>query len=141
MHKSESLVSSMYYGFNEGTLFVRIDPAVPFDALDDDIEIAIITSKPADIKIICPVNGNNSRANLFEKLNEEWVLVKEMPDVAIKDIFEISIPFADLKAKQKDELNLFISIRKRNEEIERCPWRGHITVSVPTPDFEAMMWY
>jgi hypothetical protein len=30
---------------------------------------------------------------------------------------------------------------KKGEEIERCPFRGHIAVTVPTPDFEAMMWY
>ncbi|MBI5075009.1 MAG: glycoside hydrolase [Nitrospirae bacterium] len=141
MHKSESLVASVYYGFNEDHLFVRIDTAAPFDTLDHDLEIAIMTSKPQEIRISCPVNGSDIRAKLFEKLNEEWILVKEIPDVAIKEIFEISIPFADLKAKQKDELNLFISVRKGNEEIERCPWRGYISLSVPTPDFEAMMWY
>lgn len=141
MHKSESLVASMYYGFNEDNLFVRIDPATTFDALDIDTEIAIMTSKPEEIRISCPVNGSDIRAKLFEKLNEEWVLIKELPDVAVREIFEISIPFADLKAKQKDELNVFISIRKGNEEIERCPWRGHISLFVPTPDFEAMMWY
>jgi hypothetical protein len=141
MHKSESLISSVYYGFNEDHLFIRIDPAAAFDALEDGVDIAIITSKPADIRITCPVKGNDIRAMLFEKVNEKWALIKEIADVAVRDIFEISIPFEDLKAKQKDELNLFISIRKKNDEIERCPWRGHISLSVPTPDFEAIMWY
>ncbi|MDA8431443.1 MAG: hypothetical protein M0Z60_00600, partial [Nitrospiraceae bacterium] len=77
----------------------------------------------------------------FEKVNEEWKKVKDLFDVAAVDVFEIGIPFADLLAKEKDEINLFISIRKDDEEIERCPWRGHISVSVPTEDFEAMMWY
>jgi alpha-amylase/alpha-mannosidase (GH57 family) len=141
MHKAESLISTICYGFNEDTLFIRLDPAVPFDTLEDNIEIAIISSKPAGIKVSCPVKGNGARAQLFEKAGDEWVFFRELPDAAVKDIFEIGIPFADLKAKEKDELNLFVSIRKGNEEIERCPWRGHISLIVPTRDFEAIMWY
>ena len=141
MHKSESLISAIHYGFNEEYLFLRLDPAVPFDSFERDVTLSVITAKPADIKITCPVMGDDIGAVLFEKVNEEWVKVKDISDVAIKDIFEIGIPFADLRAKEKDEINLFISIRKGPEEVERCPWRGHISLTVPTADFEAMMWY
>ncbi len=68
-------------------------------------------------------------------------MIKEITEVAFLDIFEIGIPFADLKAKKEDEIHLFISISKDNEEMERCPWRGHLNITVPTPDFEALMWY
>jgi hypothetical protein len=78
---------------------------------------------------------------LFEKADDNWVMVKEISDVAVLDIFEIEIPFADLKARENDEIHLFISIKTGTEEIERCPWRGHIIIKVPTPDFEALMWY
>ncbi len=141
MHKSESLISSLHYGFNEERLFLRLDPAVPFDSFESSVTISIITAKPADIKITCPIRGDAIKGELFEKKNEEWVRIKEIPDVAVKEIFEIGIPFVDLKANQKDEIALFVSIRKDAEEIERCPWRGHISLNVPTPDFEAMMWY
>jgi hypothetical protein len=141
MHKAQSLVSSIHYGFNETHLFLRVDPAVAFEAMAGDTSLSLITSRPANIKIPCPIRVGDIRAELFEQVNEDWVKVKEITEVAIKDIFEISIPFSELKAQQKDEINLFISIRKETEEIERCPWRGHITVIVPTPDFEAMMWY
>ena len=30
MHKSESLISTVFYGFNKDTLFLRIDPKIPF---------------------------------------------------------------------------------------------------------------
>ncbi len=141
MHKSESLISSIYYGFNKDNLFLRIDPKVPFTEFEEGVEFAIITSRPAERKISCPLRGGKVVAALFEKVNEEWMKIKDLFDVAAVDVFEIGIPFADLLAKEKDEINLFISIRKDDEEIERCPWRGHISVSVPTEDFEAMMWY
>ncbi len=141
MHKSESLISTVFYGFNKDTLFLRIDPKVPFAEFDEDIEFSIITSRPGGIKIAYPLKGEGNKAELFEKTNEEWKKLKEINEVAALEIFEIGIPFADLKAKEKDEINLFISVRKGGEEIERCPWRGHISVIVPTEDFEALMWY
>jgi len=140
MHKSESMISTIHYGFSEENLFIRIDPAEPFDSFDEKVELVIITSKPAEIKVVYPVSGGTT-AKLYTRSGEEWVFDSDITDVAIKDIFEIGIPFDSLRAKQKDELNFFVSLRKCNEEIERCPWRGHITINVPTPDFEAMMWY
>ncbi|MEW6214352.1 MAG: glycoside hydrolase family 57 protein, partial [Nitrospirota bacterium] len=33
MHKAESILSNVYYGFNKNNLFLRIDPAIPFSEL------------------------------------------------------------------------------------------------------------
>lgn len=141
MHKAESLISTIYYGFNQDNLFVRIDPKGAFREFDDDIEFALHTLAPANIMIVCPVTEDLHRAEFFEKLGEKWVKIKDLGEVALREIFEICIPFVDLKAGANDEITLFISIRKNGEEVERCPWRGHISLKVPTADFEAMMWY
>ncbi len=141
MHKSESLISTIYYGFNKDSLFLRLDPKIPFDDFEDGTEFSIITTNPSDIKITVPLKGKEIKASLYEKTKDSWIKAKEVTDVAVLDIFEIGIPFSDLKAKENDEIHLFISIRVGTEEIERCPWRGHICINVPTPDFEALMWY
>ncbi len=141
MHKSESLITAIYYGFNKDFLFLRLDPKFPFDEFEDGTEFSIITSMPSEIKITVPLKGKGCKATLFEKLNDVWIQIKEIPEVAFLDIFEIGIAFADLKAKKEDEIHLFISIAKDNEEMERCPWRGHLSITVPTPDFEALLWY
>ncbi len=141
MHKSESLISTVYYGFNADTLFLRIDPIIPFAEFEEGIEFLVVTSRPADIKIAYPIKSEKNIAELLCKTNDEWRKVKDLSEVAALDVFEIGVTFADLKAREKDEINLFISVRKGGEEIERCPWRGHISVVVPTEDFEAMMWY
>jgi len=141
MHKSESLISTVYYGFDKDNLFIRVDPKIPFSDFEDGVEFWIITSKPADRRVSCPVKGGEIRGQLFEKKGDAWNKVKDIDEVAAQDVFEICIPFVDLKAKVKDEINFFISIRKGQEEIERCPWRGFISLSVPTEDFEAMLWY
>jgi hypothetical protein len=93
------------------------------------------------MRISCPLTKGKTGGTLYEMVGGGWKKIKEIPEVAAVDVFEIGIPFADLKAGEKDEIDLFISVRKGEEEIERCPWRGHVTLTVPTADFEAMMWY
>jgi alpha-amylase/alpha-mannosidase (GH57 family) len=141
MHKAASILSSLHYGFNKDNLFLRIDPAIPFSKFPHGAKISIHILKPAQFKILVPVKLTSLVAELFEKTDDVWIKVKDIADVAIQDILEIKIPFVEVKAKEKDEMNLFISILSNGEEMERCPWRGYITLTVPTPEFEAMMWY
>jgi len=140
MHRSESILSNLYYGFNKDKLFLRIDPSIPISEFPDNTKFFINIVKPCLVKITVSIKPSLN-AELFIKSNGDWEKIKDVTDVAIQDIFEIAIPFNDLRAKEKDEINISISIMKNSEEIERCPWRGHITLTVPTPDFEAMMWY
>jgi alpha-amylase/alpha-mannosidase (GH57 family) len=140
MHKSESILSTLFYGFNEDSLFVRLDPALPFSELPEDTKFAVHVIKPAQKKIVVTIKPLVS-AELFEKTGNDWKPVKKITDIEVRDIFEIGLLFSDLGAKEKDELNMFISVIKNGEEIERCPWRGYISLNVPTAEFEAMLWY
>jgi alpha-amylase/alpha-mannosidase (GH57 family) len=141
MHKAESLLSYIYYGFNQSTLFLRIDPKISFDDFPPDTTFSINIAKPFAFRINMAYRDRLVQPELFEKKNGEWEKIKDITEAAIQDILETAIPFKDIKAKAEDELNLFITVYRGNEEIERCPWRGNISITVPTPDFEAIMWY
>ncbi|MDP3260173.1 MAG: glycoside hydrolase family 57 protein [Thermodesulfovibrionales bacterium] len=141
MHKAESLVSYIYYGFNQSTLFLRIDPKTSFNDFPPDTTFSINIAKPFAFRVNVAYRDGLVHPELFEKKNGEWEKIKDITEAAMQDILEIAIPFKDIKAKAEDELNLFITAYRGNEEIERCPWRGNISVTVPTPDFEATMWY
>ena len=140
MHRAESILSHLYYGFNKDNLFLRLDPAIPFSELPDDTKFSINLIRPLHMRILVWIKPS-LKAELLKTKNGEWEKIKDIVDVAMQDILEIKIPFSDLNASEKDEINLSISIIKNGEEIERCPWRGYITLTVPTPEFEAMMWY
>jgi alpha-amylase/alpha-mannosidase (GH57 family) len=141
MHKAESILSNLYYGFNKDNLFLRIDPVIPFHDFPDDTKFSILILKPLPFKILVPIKPPSPNAELFKKKDDLWIKIRDITDFAIQDIFEIKIPFQELKAKEKDEMNIFVCIVKNGDEIERCPWIGYITLTVPTPEFEAMMWY
>ncbi len=140
MHKSESILSSLYYGFNKDFLFLRLDPSAPFAQLPEDSQLSINVDRPAPHKILVTIK-HPVAAELLRRGENEWIRIKDIPDIAVQDILEIRIAFSDLQAMEKDEIILSVSIIRDGEEIERCPWRGHVAFSVPTADFEAMMWY
>lgn len=143
MHSSESLLTRIYYGFNQDTLFIRIDPSTPFSEFPESSAIALETIRPHGFRIYIPLK--QGKAILYKRgetsHEKGWLEVKEIADYAINDILECAISFNDLMAKEREEIDFFITVIKNGEEIERSPWRGYISVTVPTPDFEAMMWY
>jgi alpha-amylase/alpha-mannosidase (GH57 family) len=139
MHKAESILASVYYGFNKDTLFLRIDPSVPFTAVPG-LTLSIHIVKPSIAKIIVSMEPALT-AELFMKREQTWEKIKDISDVAAQDIFEMAVSFYDLAASERDEIALFIDIAKNNEPLERCPWKGYITCIVPSPDFESTMWY
>jgi alpha-amylase/alpha-mannosidase (GH57 family) len=141
MHKSESFVSALYYGFNKDNMYLRIDPATPFSKSHEPLILQINIVQPFTFRITCDLQGNTLNATVHERVFEEWILVKTIENVAAEEIFEIEIPFADIKAHENEEIHFSIDIMKNGEEIERCPWRGYITVTVPTPYYETLMWY
>ncbi|NWF51478.1 MAG: hypothetical protein HXY47_00135 [Nitrospirae bacterium] len=141
MHRSESLISYIYYGFNKDNFFLRLDPTIPFSDFPDNTKFSIYVFKPIEFKTVIPIKPTSKKAALYENIKGTWIKIKDVTDFAIHEIFEIKIPFSDLKAKEKDEMNIFVCIDKNSSEVERCPFRGFISLTVPPPEFEAMMWY
>jgi alpha-amylase/alpha-mannosidase (GH57 family) len=155
MHKSESFVSGIYYGFNKDNLYIRVDPMKTSGETQGQIFFHINILHPFVFKLIFAPLSKSNQAALYEKVDEQWVMVKDSLRAAFKDILEIEIPFADIKVKENDEIHFCVDVilngtngalpgdypAKRADTLERCPWRGYITVTVPASHFEALMWY
>ena len=105
--------------------------------------------QPRRCKIVYRIAAEGT-AELREKTDNQWRTVKTLSHVAAKDVFEIEIPFADIGAKEHDDLHLAIDIFRTvtdtqitngGESMERCPFRGYLIITVPTEDYEKLMWY
>jgi alpha-amylase/alpha-mannosidase (GH57 family) len=140
MHKSESLIDALYYGFNKDSLFIRLDLTSPFAETHERIIIRINIIHLFTFRITFDSLENADKAAMDEKVFDEWIFVTHVNSVA-KDIFEIEIPFKDIKVTENDEVHFSIDIIKNGDEVERCPWRGYVSVTVPSPDYEMLMWH
>lgn len=139
MHKTESIISGIYYGFNKDTFFLRMDPSMPYAKFPENISLSVNIIKPFHMKITILLKPS-LKAELFIKKADIWEKIRDIFDVAAQDIFEMGISFHDLLVQENDEISLFIMILKNNETMERCPWKGYISFAIPSPDFESSLW-
>jgi hypothetical protein len=153
MHKSESCIVDLYYGFNKDCLFIRVDPVIPLNRFEENVLLHIDIFHPSVIKVVFNPIANETVVHVFR--NGVWVEGDTRLEAAAADIFEIEIPFSVIGAKESDEVHFALEVVKNGEtsipdaevasltekSMERYPWRGHIIVNVPSPDFEKIMWY
>lgn len=143
MHRGASIISHIYYGFDLRSLFIRLDPS---QGLQDEkvAELAFfvnfLTPKGMDCEIRIQPRENRVSAVLHRKEDGERKEASVINTVAANDIIELAMPFDLLGLKPDDEVHLFITVERNGSEVEKWPYRGYIQFSVPTQDFEAMMW-
>jgi alpha-amylase/alpha-mannosidase (GH57 family) len=137
MHKSESIISKIYYGFNAEILFIRADSKEKFSEIHDCNCVTIHFIKPKNLQIAAA----GESAGLYRRVDDNWKDTGITMKYAIDEIFEIAIPFKALDVKENDELSFYITTDMEGQELERYPWRGNIILHVPSPDFDKMMWY
>ncbi|MFQ3573423.1 MAG: glycoside hydrolase family 57 protein [Thermodesulfovibrionales bacterium] len=141
MHKTEGFITGMYYGFNEKAFYVRLDAIHPFKDIKEPMVVEVNMAKPSGYRYRIVSKDNQISSNLLTLKDGKWIKKDIVINVAIEDVFELEILFDDIACKINDEVQFSVHIMKNGDEIERCPWRGHVIFSRPSPDYEKMMWY
>jgi hypothetical protein len=144
MHRAESVLSHIYYGFDLNNLFLRLDSNQELgDPKINELTFAVHFLRPASYRVdvkLDPAQGGVSAFILkYEKGLEAGM--KRHPSIAARDIIEMALPFEVIEAKPRDEINFFVTVRRGEVELEKWPYRGYISLNVPTEDFEAIMWH
>ncbi len=138
MHKSEGLLSELYYGFNKKYFYIRLDPycsMAEFKELKFNIQII----EPKRIKIIWN-SDNNEIAHIYKEEDNLWIESGEIENVAIDLIFEIEIPLQKIGITAEEEVSFFIEVLKNNHIVDRAPSVGFIKINIPHPEFDKLMW-
>ncbi len=128
MHDAASLIKGCYYGFNETSLFLRLDLDKRFveDLQEVSFEVAMIGSE--EHKILFRVHDGSVEADV-------------PVEAAFEDILELAVPFDALGVEKKGKVDIWISLKMNEMIIGRMPQRGYLVVTAPSETFEAEMWY
>ena len=144
MHRAESILSHIYYGFDLNNLFIRLDTNRDLhDPNIKELTFSIHFLKPYTYRMdinIDPAEGTVT-ATLIKMAKGQEAAATKHTTIAVRDIIELAVPFTAIEAKPRDEVNIFVTIRRGDSELEKWPYRGYISFEVPTADFEAIMWY
>ena len=85
---------------------------MPFGELSEDTKFSVTFIKPSQFKVAITIKPV-VKAELLKKSDGDWVVIKEIADVAVQDIFEIGVPFRDIDAKGKRRDRLFYLYYKK----------------------------
>jgi len=146
IHRVNTIVKSLYFGFNLKTLYLRIDFNILLNSESfKDFNFELIFVNENSQKLIFKINPFDCQVkySFYIKKDDksQWIetLVDDIKVAALK-IVEISIPFERLSAKENDRINVILTVFKGDNEIERWPPMGVISVTVPSENFESVMW-
>ncbi len=60
--------------------------------------------------------------------------------VATGGVLELAVPFARLDLEPGDPIRFYVELLKADSSLDRAPREGIFELTVPSPDFERIMW-
>lgn len=137
---TQTRVQDVYFGFDEEHLYLRIDAreGAVSQRLADVDSLRMTFTNPEGFELLVP---HPSDGRPLPRLFHHDVPVSESgAKAAAASILEVSIPWRNLGVSPQSALQFYIDLIRDKQTIERIPNEGMITTTVPTPEFELMMW-
>lgn len=134
MHDSVLLIKGLYYGFNERSLFLRVDIDRSFirDVEDLSFEIGLNVKTGLTVK-------QTFEASYSVKGN---IVRSTFPvEMVFSEVLEVATRFESLGVKAGDKIEVWVSLKIKEMMVGRIPVRGYLMIIVPSDNFEMEMWY
>ncbi|MDP8262115.1 MAG: glycoside hydrolase family 57 protein [Candidatus Ancaeobacter aquaticus] len=145
MHKAESYIAALYYGFSKENLYFRLDPVRKDDLQDmHTMSVHVHFMKPSEYDIVFSYGNKKEQEKSFSLMRSEdgvtFDMVKKYETIAAENIIELAIPFKELQFNSGEEVNFFVQLKRKDLEVERYPKHGFISYRIPDDNYEAEMW-
>jgi hypothetical protein len=86
---------------------------------------------------ISELSKREPQARLYRK---NRAVAKVVVEIAVADILELSVDFEDLGVQAGDPIQMYVEAAAKKQSVDRAPHEGSLVMSVPSPDFELIMW-
>ncbi|MGB8353519.1 MAG: glycoside hydrolase family 57 protein [Chthoniobacteraceae bacterium] len=133
MYRSERFLEKLYYGFDESTLYLRLDLLKW-----DHISVEVKFSQPQGFVLKTGVVTRDGLQKFTITSPDGKVVTRGT--FAAEDIIEWSIVLADLGVKANDPVSFHVSILQDGIERESYPEGGPIRLTVPPAEFAIRNW-
>ncbi|MEO6811777.1 MAG: glycoside hydrolase family 57 protein [Isosphaeraceae bacterium] len=137
---SQGLMKYVYFGFSVERLYIRIDTTdgKARDLLADVDRLRIGFVNPADWEVLIEHPGSTPIGSIRHAgdLSSNGATV----EVATDQILELGVPFGRLGLKAGEPIRFYVELLRGETSLDRAPREGIFELTVPTPDFERIMW-
>ena len=137
---ADSRIADVYFGFDAERLFLRFDTAggTARERLADVDTLKITFLEPAGYELLLARPGwQDPIAQLYH--NDVAMAVSGV-EAAADTILEVAIPFSALAVSVDAPVQFAVELLQGEQSIEQMPHEGAIETTVPSPDYEMIMW-
>lgn len=138
MHQVSSVISGIYFGSDENTIFFRIDPDLSKQRLQNEgYQFVLEILEPSRYKIILKAE----KAELFQRINEkEWKSISSELQFVQGKILELAVPMDLLQIKDKKGIGFRLVGEKDGKQIGKWPATDVIKFDLPGQKGEQLYW-
>lgn len=136
---TEGLIREVHFGFDRERLLLRVDTAGPAaEELSHTDELRVQFLEPAEVEV--RLTGWKARMPRAKLYRGGRAVPKTDVEVAADQIVELAVRFDDLQLAPQDPIQLWLEVRSGRQSLDRAPREGTLELTVPSPDFEQIMW-
>lgn len=138
MHRAETQVEKIFFGFDEKNLYFRIDTTLSNEKYkSQDYEFILELIEPPRYKILV----KNDKTTLFKRINEaDWKLISSDLAFSFSKIMELSVPIDLLEFKEQKGVWFRLIVERGGKEEERWPTVDVIRFDLPTQKGKPIFW-
>ena len=149
MHRASAIaLECLYYGFDEETIYLRLDfHRFVFD-IPESFEVEIFfPEKNRKIRLVISPSVSAVAASIGEiGEDRENVSSRQSPGApgalraAFQKVLELGVPFQELGCADDEKTEFFLTIMRPGMAGERWPMYGRFKADLPGKNFEERMW-
>jgi alpha-amylase/alpha-mannosidase (GH57 family) len=138
---TRGVLRAIWFGFDATRLLIRVDteggPARERLKEADRMRIGFVDPAEREIVVMEP-----AAAHPVACLHERGQVVANGTtlDIATGVIVELALSFAHLDLSPGDPIRFYVELLKGDSSLDRAPREGIFELTVPSPDFEHIMW-
>ena len=137
---SQGPLRCVWFGFSVDRLLIRLDtegPALERLAEADRIRVGFVDPVNWEVLLDSPASPRpTAEIRHSDKVSGKGTAV----EVAVNKVLELAVPFGQLGLKAGDPVRFYIELLSGESSLDRAPREGIFELTVPSVDFERIMW-
>lgn len=136
----EGRVGSVYFGFDGERLLVRVDlrNGTAREQFADIDTLRLEFLEPEGFELL--VSHPSWQQPILQLYHHDVPVSQSGVAASADNILEIAVPLRSLGASIDDPMHFRLELLQGESSVERVPTEGAIETTVPSPEFEMMMW-
>ena len=133
-------LSELHFGFDAERLYLRFDAhnGTARERLADVDTLRIAFHEPEGFELL--ISHPGWQQPILQLYHHDVAVSESGVQAAADAILEVAIPLRSLGLATEDRVQLVVDLLEQESSLERLPTEGAIETTVPSPEFELMMW-